>query len=169
METSSGVAPAEPRVATAEIPGGFQQDPIAYLSSVVSKPPSYQAMEQLAGSVAKWFNDKSPDRESSSAPVAAAYLLAAAVQLNNVASPGEAVRLEAARTKAQYEIVGVRTFDALRRCASIVRPFELLDSSHQTIHRTLHPRFRPSECALRCAKINKARFRVLVSYLYWGG
>ena len=106
MQTAGGVAPSEPPVAG--IPGGFQQDPIAYLSSVASKPPSCQALEQLAGSVARWFYDKSPDRESSSAPMAAAYLQAAAIHLKKAAPPGEPLRLEAARTKAQYEIVGVR-------------------------------------------------------------
>jgi len=106
MEIAGDVAPAEPPAAG--IPGAFQKDPINYLLSVATKPPSYQALDQLAGSVARWFYDKSPDRESSSAPVAAAYLQAAAIHLKKAAPPREAVLLEAARTKTQNEIFGVR-------------------------------------------------------------
>jgi hypothetical protein len=116
MEAAGGAAPAEYPVANPGIPSAFQQDPISYLSSVAAKPPSYRAMEQLAGPVAKWFSDKSPDRESSSAPVAAAYLQAAAIHLNEVVPPGDAVRLDAARTKAQYEIIGVRNVVFDQRC-----------------------------------------------------
>ncbi len=109
METS-GVA----TVATDSIPASFLEDPVVFLSDIVNKPPSLQALDQLGGWMATWFANKAPDKESSVAPAAAAYLQAAAVHLQEFAFPTGNAHLEAATTKKQYEVVTVRWMTATK-------------------------------------------------------
>jgi len=88
-------------------PAAFSQDPVAYLSAIAAKPPSHQAMDQLGGGVAKWFTGKSLENESLIAPVAAAYLQAAAVHLQETVQAAGNAQMEAATTKKQYDVVTV--------------------------------------------------------------
>lgn len=96
------------------VPAAFLRDPLAYLTEIAAKPPSPQSLGQLGGSVAKWFSGKSPEDDDAAltitvAPVAAAYLQAAAVHLPETASQPASLNahLEAVTTKNQYEIVTV--------------------------------------------------------------
>jgi hypothetical protein len=109
MDTSVShpAAPAE-EAAGDSVPAAFLRDPVAFLSAITAKPPSQQSMDQLSEPVSNWFANKSPDNESSVAPVAAAYLQAAAVQLQETALPAGDAQLEAVATKKQYEVVTVR-------------------------------------------------------------
>jgi hypothetical protein len=108
MDTSGSAVAAAEQPAGDAMPAAFLQDPVAFLSAIAAKPPSLQSMDQLSEPVSKWFASKSPDKESSVAPVAAAYLQAAAVQLQETALPAGDAQLEAVATKNQYEVVKVR-------------------------------------------------------------
>lgn len=106
MDTAGGDAGAADQPEGEATPAAFLQDPVAFLSAIAVKPPSQQSMDQLGGPVSKWFVNKSAaNKESSVSPVAAAYLQAAAVHLQETALPAGNAMLEAVATKKEYEVV----------------------------------------------------------------
>lgn len=107
MEATNSASEAQ-QVAADVIPAAFLQDPVVFLSDIAAKPQSLHTIYQLGGWMSKWFASKTPDKESSVAPAAAAYLQAASVHLQEGGMSGMNAHLEAAVTKARYEVVTVR-------------------------------------------------------------
>lgn len=91
---------------SAPVPAAFAQDPLGYLTSVASQPPSRNALDMIADPVAPSVS--SLQESEATVAIATAYLKAAAVHLKEITAVVGNPEVELAKTKQQLEIVTVR-------------------------------------------------------------